>query len=123
MGQHPSAIIRVISCISDDKLQDITFSIFLKRLALLSAGANISDPVVEQQIGYAIQVLWELLKKSNHSLKQKFAKYVADESHLIIFMLEAMCTYLESYSKFMIKGGLLATELCRRLQVPGLFQD
>ena len=94
-----SSVARIADCMSDDELQDIAFSTFLKRVALLTADANISDPVVEHQIKYAIQLLWELLKKSSLSLKRKFAKYVADQSKLIMFTLEAMYTYLESYRK------------------------
>lgn len=81
---------------SDDQLQDIAFKIYVKRAAVLSTGAHtISDPVVEQ-VKYAVQVLWMLLKKSGHSLRRKFARYVSYESQLITFSLKAMCTCLES---------------------------
>lgn len=91
-----------VDCISDDKLQHMAFTTFLKRVALLSACANVNDHVLEQQINYALQVLWELLKNSNHSFKQNIAKYIADESRLFTFALDAMCTSWESYGKGVI---------------------
>lgn len=98
-GQLSSFIKRIVDCMSDDKLQDLAFSTFVRRVASLLAGANISDPVVEKQ-KYAVQLLWELVKKSNCSLKRIYATYMAEESCLIIFTLEAMCTNLESYCKY-----------------------
>lgn len=107
MEQLTSSINRVVDCMSDDKLRDIAFSTFLKRVAsLLLSGANMSDLIVERQVKYAVHFLWEVFRKSNSSLKEKFAKYVSDESHFIIFTLEAMCTYLESYCKLVQFVGI-----------------
>ena len=69
----------IIGCISDDQLKDITFSTYLRRLTLVSSGASI-DPAAEQQVITAVQVSWELLKRSNHSMRQKFARYFADKN-------------------------------------------
>lgn len=102
MEQLTSSINRVVDCMSDYELRDIAFSTLLRRVAsLLQSGSNMSDPIVERQIKYAVHFLWEVFRKSNSSLKEKFAKYVAGEPHLVVFTLEAMCTYLESYCKFM----------------------
>lgn len=84
-------LVKVAGSISDDKLRDITFSYFLKTAATFSA-----DSLVYQQMNLVVQVLWELLKTSSHFLRQKFAKYLADESHLVNSTLEAN---LESHSK------------------------
>ena len=98
------SIAHIVDCISDDKLQDAAFFAFLRRVAILSAGASISDPAVEQQIKYAVQVLWELLKKSGHLLKQKYARYIANESHLVNSTIEAnLSTCLEPQGKYIIK--------------------
>ena len=102
MEQLIDSIDSVVDCMSDDKLRDIAFSTFLRRVAsLLLSGASMSDPVVERQVKYAVKFLWEVLRKSSHSLKQKFAKSIAGEAHLMIFTLEAMCTYLESYCELL----------------------
>ena len=98
MEQVLGSVARIVDCMSDDELQDITFSTFLRRVAFITASGE-SDPVVQRRINYAIQLLWELLEKSSHSMKRKFAKYVGDESHLMIFTLENMCTSLKSYCK------------------------
>ena len=95
-------ITRVIDCVLDDQLKDITFNTFVKRLSLLSLDADISDPAVKQQVNYAIQLLWGIFTKSSHSLKQKFAKYVASEPHLVKLTLEAICKCFKLNSKFVI---------------------
>ena len=68
----------------------------MKRVASLSNGVNIISDVLIQQVKYAVQVLWMLLKKSSHPLRRKFAQYVSDESQLIISALKTMCTCLET---------------------------
>ena len=98
-----TSINRVVDCMSDDKLRDIAFGTFLRRVtSLLLSGANMSDPAIEKQVEYAAHFLWEVFRKSNSSLKQTFANYIAGESRFIMFTLEAMCTYLESYCKLCI---------------------
>lgn len=82
-------IARIVDCISDDKLQDAVFFTFLN---ILSANACISESIVEQQIKYAVQVLWELFKNNGHSLKQKHARYIANESHLALEAILSKCS-------------------------------
>ena len=96
-----SPVARIIDYISDDKLQEVAFSVHLKRVSLLlSAG-----PSVYEQVEYAVQVLWELLNKSSHPLRWSFAKYTANEPHLTALTLRSC---LESYGKFVVKSSMHA---------------
>ena len=96
----PSPIARVIDCITDDNLHDVTFKIHLRRLSLLSASAASSgDPNVYELIKYCAQVWRQLFNKCNHSSRQNFVKYVAREPVLMDFCLKAVLSSLESYSK------------------------
>lgn len=87
---------RIIDCISDDKLQEVAFGVHLKRAAALSTG-NIYDPMVYEQVKYAIQVSWGILNRSSRSSRWKFATCVANEPQLIGFTLSAMSACLESH--------------------------
>jgi hypothetical protein len=91
----------VNNCMTHDLLRDISFSTFLRRVAsLLLSGASMSDPMVDGQVTYAVFFLWEIFRKSNSSLKQTFMRYIAGEPCLIVYTLEAMYTYMESYCEF-----------------------
>lgn len=94
-SEKASIITRVIS---DDKLREVTFGIHLKRVSLLLNGADICD---HELIEYCVSILWDLLSKSSHSLRQSFAKCVADELPLMTLAPRTVWSRLESYSKFM----------------------
>ena len=99
----PSPIARVIDCITDDNLHDVTFKVHLRRLSLLSASAASSgDPNVYELIKYCAQVLRQLFNNCNHSSRQNFVKYVAREPVLMDFCLKAVLSSLESYSKSVV---------------------
>lgn len=100
IGVQDVLVTRIVDCVSDDQLKEVTFGVFLKQVAFLSAGSNSSDPVVEQQVKYAAQLLWELFKKSSHALRQRLSLYIADEPHLVASILKTMCTCLELFSKY-----------------------
>ena len=106
MGKYVFFSAHIMDCLTDNKLREIAFSVFLKLVALPSASASIHDPEVDKRLKYAIQLLWELHKKSGHSLKQRFAEYVSKEPHLVTFTLKRMCSCLESYGKFMITSSI-----------------
>ena len=97
VDQSVKLVTCVVDSISDDQLLELAFTVYMKRAAFLLTGTNIivSDPV-EEQVKYAVQVLWTLLEKSSHPIRQKFAQYVSSESQLIVSTLKTMCIYLES---------------------------
>lgn len=90
---------RITNNISDVRLQEIAFNVHLKRVALLLKSTNIN---YHEQVMYAVEVLHSLLLRSNLTLRQTFAKYIAAQPHLITFTLETLQSCLESYSKFLI---------------------
>ena len=72
-----SSVIPIVDFISDDYLTETALRVFLERVTyLLTAFRDIN---LQKQFKYAGQILWDLLKKSNYQLKQKFAKFVAEK--------------------------------------------
>ena len=103
--KEQKSITCILDCVSDDKLCEITFYVYLERIfSLLSTSIISSDLEVERQleVQYEIQMLWGLFKKCNSSMKQRMALYVAKKPQLTTLTLKAMCTYLESYGTFML---------------------
>lgn len=103
--KEQTSIMRILDCVSDDKLCEITFYVYLERIfSLLSKSIISSDLEVERQfeVQYEIQMLWALFKKCNTSMKQRMALYVAEKPQLTTLTLKAVCTYLESYGMFML---------------------
>ena len=90
-------VAHILGCISDDKLQEVAFSVHFKGASILTSSQNTSE--VYEQLKYSVQVLWELFVKSSHSLRQSFARYTADEPHLTMFTLKEMRLCLESYGR------------------------
>ena len=95
-----SLITSILDRISDDKLREVAFSVHLKRVALLSTSTNVYDPVVYEQVKFAVQVLLELFNKSSHSLKQVFFQHFSNELHLMAFAPKTVWSCLELYSMF-----------------------
>ena len=96
LDQSVKLVTCTIDSISDVQLLELAFTVYMKRAAFLFTGTNIISDPVEEEVKYAVQVLWTLLKKSSHPLRQKFAQYISSESQLIISTLKTVCICLES---------------------------
>ena len=95
MDKFVKMVTCTVDCISDDQLRELAFTVYVKRAAFILTRTNIiSDPVVE--VKYVVQVLWTLLERSSHSMRQKFAQYISKETPLIISTLKTMCKCLVS---------------------------
>ena len=91
-------VVHILDCISDSSLHEVAFSVHLKRVAELSS-VVVSNPMVFEQLQYAVSVVWELSKKSVPS-PRLFVNCIANyEATLISFTIKAVCSSLESYGK------------------------
>ena len=91
-----SSLTPIVDYISDDQLSEIAFSLYLRRLTKSTALSSYSQV---QPVERVTQLLWNLLRKSSYSMRQKFALYVADNLQLIASTFEGLCTHLESCGK------------------------
>ena len=86
----------IVDFISDDQLYEVAFTVHLNRVTLLlttSTDPNtFCDPDMHQQVKYTTQMLWDLLRKSDYSMRRRFAQRVANKPQLVSFILEALCT-------------------------------
>lgn len=82
--------------ISDGQLCVIAFVHYLERV--IQSAVLLDDSEVHR-VKCVTQILLDLLKKSSHCMRRRFARFVADKLEPIAFSLQRLCTGLESDGK------------------------